>query len=65
VNADVDLSEIGLNFRGDTVVVSPRGVVDLSGIVGGGSLGEASFTAGTAQFTVSFNSLGASKVEER
>jgi len=65
VNADVDLSAIDLKFQGDTVVVSTRGVVDLSNIQGGGTLGEASFRAGTTQFTVSFNSLGASKVEAR
>lgn len=65
VNADVDLSAIDLKFRGDTVVVSARGVVDLSNIQGSGTLGEASFTAGSTRYTVSFNSLGASKVEER
>lgn len=65
VNADVDLSAIDLKFRGDTVIVSSRGVVDLSNILGSGTLGEASFKAGTTQYTVSFNSLGASKVEVR
>lgn len=65
VNADVALSAIDLKFRGDTVVFSARGVVDLSGILGSGTLGEASFAAGATRYTVSFNSLGASKVEVR
>jgi prepilin-type N-terminal cleavage/methylation domain-containing protein len=65
VNADVDLSAINLKFRGDTVVFSARGVVDLSNIEGSGTLGEASFAAGAIRYTVSFNSLGASKVEVR
>ena len=65
VNADVELSAIELQFRGDTVLLSGRGVVDLSNILGAGALGEASFEAGSTRYTVSFNSLGASKVEER
>lgn len=65
VNADVDLSAIDLKFRGDTVALDARGVVNLSNILGAGTLGEASFQAGTSRYTVSFNSLGASKVEER
>jgi Tfp pilus assembly protein FimT len=65
VNADVDLSAIELKFRGDTVLLNARGVVDLSNIQGSGTLGEASFEAGATRYTVSFNSLGASKVEER
>ncbi len=64
VNADVDLSAIDLVFNGDTVVFSSRGVADLSNIHGGGSLGEAHFEAGATGYTVSFNSMGASKVEE-
>ena len=65
VNADVDLSAIDLKFRGDTLLFSARGVVDLSNISGSGTLGEAVFAAGTTSYTVSFNSLGASKVEAR
>jgi len=63
-NADVDLSAIDLLFTGDSVVFSARGVADLSTISGGGSLGEAHFTAGATTFKVYFNSMGASKVEE-
>jgi hypothetical protein len=65
VNADVDLSAINLKFKGDTLVFDARGVADLSKVDGGLTLGEASFRAGTIQYTVSFNSLGASKVEVR
>ncbi len=65
VNADVDLSAIELLFRGDTVVLNSRGIVDLSNIQGGGSLGEARFTSGATEYSVYFNSMGASKVEER
>lgn len=64
VNADVELSAIELVFQGDTVVFSSRGVADLSGIQGAGSLGEARFEAGVTEYTVFFNSMGASKVEE-
>ncbi|MHB1194145.1 MAG: GspH/FimT family pseudopilin [Longimicrobiales bacterium] len=65
VNADVDLSAIDLMFRGDTVLFDARGVVDLSNQQVPGPLGQASFEAGAIRYTVSFNSLGASKVEER
>lgn len=63
VNADVDLSAIDLRFVGDTVVFSSRGVADLSTIQGSGSLGEARFKAGATQYSVFFNSMGASKVQ--
>lgn len=63
VNADVDLSAIDLQFDGDSVVFSARGVADLQDAEGV-TLGKAVFTAGTVSFSVSFNSLGSSKVEE-
>lgn len=65
VNADIDLSAIDLLFRGDTVWFSIRGVADLSNISGSSSLGEARFSAGAERYTVSFNRMGASKVEAR
>lgn len=65
VNADVALSAIDLVFRGDTVVFNSRGVADLSNIEGGGTLGEARFARGATEYSVYFNSMGASKVEER
>jgi prepilin-type N-terminal cleavage/methylation domain-containing protein len=65
VGGDVNLSAIDLRFRGDSVVVSPRGVFNLSNVSAGGSLGEARFKAGTTEYSVIFNSMGASKVQER
>lgn len=64
-NGDVGLSAIDLRMRGDTFSVSRRGIADLSGIFGGGSLGEARFAAGATEYSVYFNSMGASKVQER
>ena len=64
-NADVALSGIDLLTSGDSLAVGPRGIVDLSGIVGSGSLGEARFASGATAYSVFFNSMGASKVEER
>lgn len=63
-NADVDLSSIDLVFRGDSVLFTARGVVDLENIQGKGSLGEARFSSGSTVFKVYFNSMGASKVQE-
>lgn len=65
VNADIDLSEIDLRFRGDTMVFNMRGVIDFANQENTGSLGLATFTAGTTEYGVSFNTMGASKVEER
>ena len=65
VNADVDLSDIDLRFRGDTLVFDARGVVDMSKKQGRSALGQARFEAGATQYRVYFNSMGASKVEER
>lgn len=64
-NADIALSGVDLRTAGDSLVVSPRGILDLSGIVGSGSLGEARFSSGATEYSVYFNSMGASKVEER
>lgn len=65
VNADIDLSAIDLKFRGDTLVFNSRGVVDFTNKEGSGALGLATFTAGVTEYGVSFNTMGASKVEER
>jgi len=61
-NADIELSAVALDMAGDTIVFDTRGFADLSGA--GGSLGEATFTSGSFSYTVSFNSMGASKIEE-
>lgn len=61
VNADIDLSAVTLEMSGDSVVFSARGIADLSGALG--PLGTATFSSGAATYTVSFNGLGASKVD--
>jgi prepilin-type N-terminal cleavage/methylation domain-containing protein len=61
VNADIDLSGVTLDFPGDSVVFDLRGIADLSGI--GGPLGTATFSSGAVSYTVSFNSMGASKID--
>ncbi len=60
-NADIDLSAVVLDFTGDQVVFDSRGTADLSGA--GGPLGTARFSSGAHRYTVSFNSMGASKIE--
>jgi len=60
-NADIDLSGATLDFVGDSVVFDSRGFADLSGA--SGPLGTANFSSGAARYTVSFNSMGASKID--
>jgi prepilin-type N-terminal cleavage/methylation domain-containing protein len=60
-NADIDLSAVTLDVAGDTLVFDSRGIADLSGA--GGSLGTATFSSGAVTYTVSFNSMGASKID--
>lgn len=61
VSADVNLSGVTLDFVGDSVVFDSRGFADLSGAAG--PLGTATFSSGAATYTVSFNSMGASKID--
>lgn len=61
VNADIDLSGVDLSMEGDSVAFDARGVADMGGA--NGPLGVARFASGTAEYTVSFNAMGASKVE--
>ena len=61
VNADIDLTAIDLETSGDTIVFNSRGV--LSGL--GGQLGTATFSTRAETYAVSFNTLGASRVEKR
>lgn len=58
---DLVLSALDLRFPGDSLVFDSRGVGDLSGITG--SLGRAVFEAGNTSYEVSFNSMGASRVD--
>lgn len=60
-NADVDLTGVTLDLPGDTLVFDHRGMADLSGA--GGPLGTATFSSGAMTYTVSFNSMGASKLD--
>ncbi len=61
LNADIDLTAIALDIVGDSVVFDRRGVADLSGA--GGPLGVARFSSGAVTYRVSFNSMGASKID--
>ena len=61
VSADIDLAAVTLDVAGDTLVFDSRGMADLSGA--GGPLGTATFSSGSATYTVSFNSMGASKID--
>jgi prepilin-type N-terminal cleavage/methylation domain-containing protein len=61
VSADIDLSGVTLDMAGDTLVFDSRGIADLSGA--GGPVGTATFSSGAATYTVSFNSMGASKID--
>ena len=61
-SGDVSLSAVDLGTAGDSLVFSARGIADLSGAAG--SLGTAIFSSGATSYTVSFNSMGASKIEQ-
>ena len=61
VNADLDLAAIDLEVPGDTLLFTSRGI--LSGV--GGQLGTATFSTGAEVYAVSFNIMGAAKVERR
>ena len=60
-NGDIDLAAVTLDVSGDTLVFSTRGVADMSGA--GGPLGTATFSSGAVTYTVSFNGMGASKID--
>jgi prepilin-type N-terminal cleavage/methylation domain-containing protein len=59
-NADIDLTGVRIDMPGDSVVFDARGIADLSGVTG--PLGTATFSSGAVTYTVSFNSMGASKI---
>ncbi len=60
---EIPLDALNLQLTGDSLVFDTRGVGDLSG--SGSSLGLASFAAGATIYDVSFNVMGASKVDAR
>ena len=51
-----------VDMAGDSLVFDRRGVADMSGA--GGALGVATFSSGAVTYTVSFNGMGASKIEQ-
>ena len=61
-SGDIDLSGVTLDTTGDSLVFSTRGVADMSGA--GGALGTATFSSGAVTYTVSFNGMGASKIDQ-
>jgi len=61
-DAELKLSALSLDTSGDSLVFDPRGLADMSGA--GGPLGTATFSSGAARYTVSFNGMGASKIDE-
>ena len=61
VNADIPLAAIDLEAAGDTLFFTSRGI--LNGV--GGPLGTATFSAGVETYAVSFNIMGAARVESR
>ena len=60
---DIPLDSLNLQLTGDSVAFDGRGVGDLSGSAS--PLGTASFAAGANVYDVSFNVMGASKVDSR
>jgi len=61
-NADIELSAVTLDIKGDSLIFSSRGIADMG--KKGGALGTATFSSGATTYTVSFNTMGASKVEQ-
>ena len=62
-NDDFPLDSLNLQLTGDSLAFDSRGVGDLSGSAS--PLGTASFAAGANIYDVSFNVMGASKVDPR
>jgi type II secretory pathway pseudopilin PulG len=60
---DIPLDSLNLQLTGDSLAFDTRGVGDLSGSAS--PLGMASFAAGANVYDVSFNVMGASKVDAR
>ena len=60
---DIPLDLLNLQLTGDSLVFDARGVGDLSG--SGSSLRIASFAAGETIYDVSFNVMGASRLDAR
>lgn len=61
-DADIDLSAVTLNTQGDSVVFTARGLAEF--VPQSGVLGAATFSSGAISYTVSFNGMGASKIDQ-
>lgn len=61
-DADVDLSGVLLDVTGDSLVFNARGLADMTGAAG--ALGTARFSSGAVTYTVSFNGMGASTIDQ-
>lgn len=61
-NGEIRLSAVALDVAGDSLVFDARGLADMSGA--GGALGTAQFSSGAITYTVSFNGMGASKIDQ-
>jgi hypothetical protein len=53
---------VTLDLDADTLVFSPRGIADMSGV--SGSLETATFSSGAVTYTASFNGMGTSKIDQ-
>lgn len=58
---EIELSAVTLDTAGDSLVFDARGMADMSGA--GGSVGTATFSSGATTYTVSFNGMGASRID--
>lgn len=61
-SADIDLSAISINTLGDSVLFTTRGQARFT--PGSGVVGTATFSSGATSYVVSFNGMGASKIDE-
>lgn len=59
---EIDLSAVSMDLAGDSLVFDARGMADMTGA--GGALGVATFSSGAVTYTVWFNGMGASKIEQ-
>lgn len=61
-NGDIELSAITLDLTGDSLVFDSRGMADVTPWTG--TIATATFSAGTSTYRVSFNGMGASRIEQ-
>ena len=59
---EIELSGAELDMSGDSLVFDVRGMADMTGA--GGPIGTARFSSGAVTYTVSFNGMGASKIDQ-